>query len=270
MYEIGINAGAYGNTDVSKVIPMLSRIGFDSFFTLWSEELPIEAWANIAEKNNIKYQSIHGPWKYADYIWRHSEEGDIAVKRLKMCLDSCSNFGVPIMVVHPRIGFEQTEPTNIGLKRWSEVVEYAEKKNVSVGFENLEGENFLAAVMKEFGSSRAVGFCWDTGHEFCYNLDNDMIALYGDRLISTHLNDNRGCTSSDRCLSTKDDLHLLPFDGKLDWKDVMRKIRSAEYGGILTFEVKSKDDGVHDKYMKMSCEEFFSEAYLRARRVAAL
>ena len=270
MYKLGINAGAYDGADISKVIPMLSRIGFDSFFTLWSEELPVEKWADVASRNNIKYHSIHGPWKYANEIWNGSEEGKLSVSRAKACIDCCARFDIPIMVVHSFIGFKRAVPTDIGVKLWGEVVEHAEKRNILIGFENLEGEEFLATVMRELGASPAVRFCWDTGHEHCYNLETDMMSLYGDKLIATHLHDNLGCSSESKVISSRDDLHLMPFDGTLDWKRVMDKLRAVSYDGVLTFELKSRDDGIHDRYMGLSCEEFFEQAYLRAVRVATL
>ena len=41
----------------------------------------------------------------------------------------------------------------------------------------------------------------------------DMLELYGDRLIATHINDNLGVSNSDGKIFRTDDLHLLPFDG---------------------------------------------------------
>ncbi len=71
-------------------------------------------------------------------------------------------------------------------------------------------------------------------------------------------------------IKKNDDLHLMPFDGDLDWKRIMDKIRAASYNGTITFELKSKDDGVHGRYLGMSCEEFYTEAYKRAVRVSKL
>jgi len=65
----------------------------------------------------------------------------------------------------------------------------------------------------------------------------------------------------------------MPFDGVGDWQNIMDRIRRDGYEGILTFELDLKakpGKRTHDRYAKMSPEEYLAEAYERARRVAAL
>ena len=127
--------------------------------------------------------------------------------------------------------------------------------------------------MKRLGDSSAVGFCWDTGHELCYNDGKDMLALYGDRLLGTHLNDNLGISRADGKIFWTDDLHLLPFDGIIDWVDAANRLNKVGYDGILTFEltVHSKP-GRHenDKYKDMGFIKYLAEVYARACRIAYL
>ena len=107
----------------------------------------------------------------------------------------------------------------------------------------------------------------------CYNYSKDMLKKYGDRLIATHINDNLGIKCFDGKIYWYDDLHLLPFDGIGDWEGVAKRIADCRYDGILTFELskKSKPNRYdNDKYQKLSAEEYLSEAYARACRVAAL
>ena len=118
-----------------------------------------------------------------------------------------------------------------------------------------------------------VGFCWDSGHEQCYNRGKDMLGLYGSKLIATHLNDNLGISDNEGRIFWTDDLHLLPFDGINDWKDIAIRLNRCGYNGILTFELlnQSKPNRHdNDKYKKMSVEEYISECYARACRVATL
>lgn len=49
-----------------------------------------------------------------------------------------------------------------------------------------------------------------------------MLDKYGDRLIATHLNDNLGVSDFDGKVTWTDDLHLLPFDGIIDWRQRRR------------------------------------------------
>ena len=50
--------------------------------------------------------------------------------------------------VHAFIGFEDHEPTAIGIKRFEKVVNSAEEKGIKIAFENTEGEEYLDALME--------------------------------------------------------------------------------------------------------------------------
>jgi hypothetical protein len=128
-----------------------------------------------------------------------------------------------------------------------------------------------AELAKEYPGT--VGFCWDTGHEMCYNYSKDMLALYGDLLIATHINDNLGIKDYDGRITYLDDLHLLPFDGVKDWSDFGRRMKKTGYQGELTFELKisnQKNRHENDVYLNMPFEQYLTEAYKRACRVAVL
>ena len=177
------------------------------------------------------------------------------------------------MVAHAFIGFTSHNPTAFGLKNFERVVAEAERLGVKVALENTEGEEYLAALMAHFAGCNAVGFCWDTGHEMCYNHSQDMLALYGDRLLCTHLNDNLGIRDFGGNITFIDDLHLLPFDGIADWADIASRLNRCGFDGILTFELNTKSKPnrcENDPYGRMDIRQYFTQAYMRACRVAAL
>ena len=154
---------------------------------------------------------------------------------------------------------------------FDDIVNYAKDKNVKIAFENTEGEEYLAAVMKEFASSKAVGFCWDTGHEICYNHSQDMLALYGDKLVCTHLHENLGIRDFGGVIDASDDLHMLPFDGIADWDYNMARLDKAGFEGMLTFELNLRGEGRFETeaYFKMPFEKYIQQCYMRACKVAA-
>ena len=63
---------------------------------------------------------------------------------------------------------------------------------VKIAFENTGRLDYLDAVLNAFKEYDNVGFCYDSGHQLCYTPDTDVMELYGNRLICTHLNDNLG------------------------------------------------------------------------------
>ncbi|MDY2769649.1 MAG: TIM barrel protein, partial [Eubacteriales bacterium] len=144
-------------------------------------------------------------------------------------------------------------------------------RGVLLGFENVEGEEYLARVMGELSQHPSCRFVWDTGHELCYNGAKDMMALYGDRLAGTHLNDNMGVTGSE--ITWHDDSHMLPFDGIADWPDIARRLHEHRFEGPLTFELISYNRPgrhTHDAYAGWDAAEFLRQAHARAERFAAL
>ena len=251
---------------------LIRSTGFEGFFTGWAPE-DNRMHRRIADELGLEYQSIHSNFMSAARMWRGGEGEREATRELLDCVDTAAEVRVPIVVVHPYIGFEeQSAVTRSGLDAFRRVVESAAERNVRIAFENVEGEDYLAALMEEFQTMPNVGFCWDTGHEQCYNRGKDLMALYGDRLIATHFNDNLGVSRYDGEIFWTDDLHLLPYDGITDWQSVADRINSHGYEGILTFEL-SIGNKPHrrdnEKYAKLSPEEYLAEAYARACRLGA-
>lgn len=257
---------------VPEQISLFKKVGFEGFFTGWEYGSPLCDWADCAKKEGMIYQSVHAPFVRTDRLWREGEEGDAALNELIACLRDCEKAEVPIMVSHTFIGFKDHTPTEIGVERFGKLVCEAEKLGMTVAFENTEGEEYLAAVMNAFSGSKAVGFCWDTGHELCYNHSQDMTALYGSCLAATHINDNLGIRDFAGNITYHDDLHLLPFDGITDWDSVGARLKACRFDGPLTFELNttSKPNRLDNEiYAQMPVELYITEAYKRACRVAA-
>lgn len=252
-------------------IELYHRTGFEGFFS--DRENCVE-YRKKADELGMYYQSIHAPFGKAADFWRGGEKAEIAVAEAISCLEDCARVEVPIMVSHTFIGFEEHEPNEIGVENYGRVCRRAKELGVQVAFENTEGEEYLAAVMslvKEYPGT--VGFCWDTGHEMCYNYSKDMLALYGDHLIATHLNDNLGIRDFGGKITWHDDLHLLPFDGVGNWDGIAYRLADHGFTGPLTFELNigSKPNRhENDKYMAMAPEVYVAEAYNRACRLATL
>lgn len=258
---------------VEEQIKLFHKTGFEGFFTDWSEDEDIAHYRQLANELGMAYQSIHAPFGKAADFWEDSDKANIAVDELIKCVHSCADNDVPIMVAHVIIGFDKHSPNEVGVKNYEKVVKEAVKYGVKVAFENTEGEEYLDAVMKGLSGYDNVGFCWDTGHEMCYNHSKDMPALYGDRLIATHLNDNLGIKNYNGEITWIDDLHLLPFDGIADWEGIAKRLNKHGFNDILTFELnkESKPDRAENNvYTKMPIEEYIAEAYKHACRFAAL
>lgn len=228
--------------------------------------------AAAIKEEDMLISYLHSPFNKSDDMWMDGEIGDIALAELLDCVETCSGLEIPAMVAHTFLGFDSDNiPTQIGIERYGALAVRANELGVKLALENTEGEEYLAALMKELSCIPSVSFCWDTGHELCYNYGKDMISLYGEKLAVTHINDNLGIRDFDGKITYIDDLHLLPFDGITDWNSVAKRIVGCGFDGPLSFElsINSKPNRhENDKYAAMPIEQYIAEAYIRACRVA--
>lgn len=274
MYQQKIGMSLEKQYSISKVevVKMLKRIGFEAISLAWEEDVQFAQLIEQAKECELIIQSLHAPqWKVAD-MWSFDANCYEPVKQeLLRTLEDCKKFGIPVMVVHAWFGFDyEFDVSNLNFTNFDELVARAEEYGVKIAFENAEGPEYLSALMERYENNHMVGFCWDLGHEICYNAP-DFLAKYGDRLIMTHLNDNLGVRSYDGTLSGDDDLHLLPYDGVADWDYNIERLQKSKPVEILNFELKiksKKNRHENDLYSQMGLELYFTEAYKRACRIA--
>ena len=264
---------AYG-VPLTEQVRMLKDTGFNGFFTPWNpEKFTLAEMRRLADSIGMLYQSVHGPTKGVADIWEPGEIGDAALHQLLLCAADCGRNGVPIMVSHTYRTFVYREPSGEGLDRYRRLADACGENGVMLALENTEGKYQLRALIDAMGNHEAVGFCWDCGHEMCYDHGEDVLGQYGEHLLCTHLNDNLGVRDESGRISGFDDLHLLPFDGITDWETAARRLAATPFDGPLTFELKTASKpGRHDNdaYRRLTTEEYLAAAYARACRVAAL
>jgi sugar phosphate isomerase/epimerase len=273
--KIGISLGNALKTPTRDLVKTVANIGFEAIapsMPLEKRAFDIEGIAKSAAACGVCMPFLHAPFLHAAALWQDAgAEGALGEEEMMEGIELCHTYEIPQLVVHAWIGFEPSEgPTELGFSRMDRVVRAAQKYGVGLSLENTEGEEYLHALMKRYEGEKTVGFCYDSGHEQCYNKGKDLLALYGDRLLVTHLNDNLGISDPDGRISPMDDLHLLPFDGKIDWEKTAERLKKSRLPEVLNFElnIKSKP-GRHenDAYEKMTYEEYFTEAYRRAERI---
>ncbi|MBE6772149.1 MAG: sugar phosphate isomerase/epimerase [Ruminococcaceae bacterium] len=229
---------------------------------------------SIGKQENMFVEYLHAPFNKSDDMWSEGELGDIALHELLDYTELCARYEIPAMVVHTFIGFDEPYiPTSLGIERYGVLAKRAGELGIKLALENTEGFEYLDALMNALKSEKSAGFCWDSGHELCYNYGKNLTELYGDRLICTHLNDNLGIRDFTGKITYIDDLHLLPFDGIHDWNEVAQRLVKCGFNGNLTFELTTQSKPnrhENDKYGAMPIETYIAEAYNRACRVASL
>ncbi len=277
MYKQKLCLGIIEGFDMpyTEQVKLIKNAGFEAFFIDdCNRHAPVKELVTLAKELKMEIPSYHAPFNKSADMWKCDESGKNAVNGLTDCLEICAEYEIPVMVTHAFIGYESDfVNTAAGIEHYGTVAKRADELGVKLALENTEGDEYLAVLFDALKNEKSVGFCWDTGHELCYNYSKDMCSLYGDKLICTHLNDNLGVSDFGGVRTWHDDLHLFPFDGITDWNSVAKKLAEAKYTAPLSFElsIKSKPNRFDNHlYAAMKPEEYFSQAYNRACRVAAL
>jgi len=271
MRKLGINLHSVGGLTDEEYIKTIAQAGFKTCFSGLCDIERHVALAETFAKYGVEYETVHSPFGHINDIWLEGERGDAMLGELMHCIDCCKAAGVGITVVHLSAGDNPPSITDIGRKRFAELVEYAAKNGVVIAFENQRLLANIAWAFETFKDPASVGFCWDCGHEACFAHGREYMPLFGDRLVCTHIHDNHQKHNGDE--------HLLPFRGSIDFNKVASFLRARNYGGSLMLEVfadlsdhfRSFDEkGVADNGRRALAEKFISEAYESVSKLSAL
>ncbi len=235
-----------------ELIPMLATLGFDGFYSSHrhsTDAEKIRSFRALADQYNLTYANSHSAIPGSETAWDNDLDCTEYIDALVRGIDNCNAFDIPIMVVHVHPDTEGAR-FDTGIKNLTPIVDYAYKKGVKIAFENIKSAEFLVDTLAHFQSEH-VGFCYDCGHEFCFNPEVSFLDLVGERLLCTHLHDNDGV----------DDLHQIPFEGSFNFEKMCGKMASLGYQGDLTLEVY---------YDNEYAEQYTKEAYLKKCKESAL
>ena len=235
---------------------LIQQAGFAGVVLWWGEDfgrIDYRSAPKLARQAGLFIENIHTPFEGINNLWLDNLDGNALTEHLLECLIDCGDFKIPVMVMHLSGGENPPAFNKLGLNRIKRIVEKAEQCGIKVALENTRKTEYLRFVLDQIDSPY-LGFCYDSGHHKCRTPNDDLLFLYGSRLMSLHLHDNDGT----------DDEHRLPFDGKIDWSETMRKIAKTGYQGAIALEVANLG------YEDLKVEEFLQETFERAKRLENL
>ena len=238
MRPLGMSLTDGGETPWREQMRLIADAGFDCTFFDWQEGEEAFLQADFARSLGLAVDSLHAPFGKINAVWEDSSAGEDCFAQLLRVVDDCAAAKIEKLVMHTTVGNHPPQTSELGFVRYRTMCARAKEKGVHICFENLEPFPHLHEIMAAIDDP-FHGFCWDCGHNLCYTPHVDMMALYGTRLQCLHLHDNYGVTQPGN-IDFRDDQHMLPFDGVLDWDWVARKIADSGYEGPLTFEYSSR------------------------------
>ncbi len=264
MRKIGISFIPAQGESVENYSSLIRNAGFEAVFISYNKPQETRDMCRYVLNGGFELDNLHAPFDHINDIWLEGEAGETMLNRLIDCLKCCKEYGVPKAVVH--LSSKENAPciNDLGHARFDRLVDQAVKLNVQIAFENQRKLANLAFVMELYKDVPQVGFCWDTGHEYCFTSGLEFMPLFGNRLICVHLQDNHAVYNGDQ--------HLIPFDGKVDFEKAARYIKNSPYRGPIMLEIfrRPESETAYKGYEGMSSEEYYQRAAAAARRIRDL
>lgn len=243
--------------NVIQTINSIQKAGFKNVFIQWMDEhweISQEKQIKLVKEKGLNIIFAHLGYQNINSIWEDGCEGDVLVKRYQKDIKNCKENQIPMVVMH--LTSKKVAPlyNKIGLNRIQKIVNYAQEIGVKVAFENTKIKGYLEYVMQNIKNEN-VGICYDAGHCHVHFNDEFNYEFFKDRIFAVHLHDN----------DQSDDLHLLPFDGTIDWKYVIKKLKECNYQGPITLELTYRYD-----YLNLSLDEFYRKGYERGKKLVKI
>ena len=85
----------------------------------------------------------------------------------------------------------------------------------------------LVAMLERDLDFPRTGICLDFGHAFLLGDVPDTIEMVAEHLVTTHVHDNHG----------RQDEHLVPFDGRINWDMALMTMQKVGYDGTYLMEL---------------------------------
>lgn len=183
--------------------------------------------------------------RFINEIWKEGKKGDELLNGFIEDLKVIKEKQIDLVIMHLISGKESVIYNEIGLERLKILARIAKELGIKIAFENTKRQGYLEYVVGNINEDN-VGICYDSGHCHVFFENKFDFELFKDKIFAIHLHDN----------DKTDDLHLMPFDGNIDWKNVLTRLKESGYNGPITLELCYRRN-----YLNQSIEDFYKEAF---------
>ena len=206
----------------------------------WQEQ--VDEIRNEAERLGCVFSQSHPPYRRGREGTFATAEEEAFFRAMSLrALEITAMLGAKWAVIHPVMDVtadinDVDAHVRYNQQMFAREAELATKLGVGLAFENMfDGDQRrfgstaedLIAIQDSFHSD-LIGICWDVGHaNRMYRDQLKPIRKLGSRIKALHIDDNYG---------TARDMHLLPYEGLIDWSKVMRALHEIGYDHDFAFE----------------------------------
>lgn len=235
----------------------IRQAGFSSVMFWWGDEFEetdgnkydLIRWAFY---EGLTVNTIHFPSTHSDYLWR-PEHQEQYIEDVICALEDCSKYGVENLVMHTTKALITPPYNEQGLICLARAVRVAEREGINLALENTRFPSYNEYIYRNLPSDR-LRLCYDTGHENAYTHGADILSMFGNRLVTSHIHDNNGL----------EDQHHMMGEGNIDFPPILLRMKKL---GLQYFNLESYCNETSKYYGQMTIDAFLTESY---RRLAAM
>jgi len=259
--ELGINGATVPKAGLKEIIPIASNAGFH--FVEPRQHQAEECIVSGTEAEVKHLLHLNGmSWLPLNALEGLFElDADELERRAKKLFSLANALGIPNIVVVPGVKTTKDVSLKVAKTSLSWLKSLAEDFGVDVVYEYI---GFNTHYLSDF--NKAIQLCQaadcklvlDTFHLAISETPLPLIeALPADLIALVHLSDALVLESDPSQASDED--RVLPGEGHLPLKGILRAIKSTEYNGPVSIEV------FHPKYTTRKLRDVAEEAYRRAK-----
>ena len=257
--KTGITNTSYGLYGFEDAFAKISSHGYDcidyqgfvnvetDFFNLPLDEFraELEKHRALIESHSLTVSQAHAPWRTP--VQDATPEGRAFwTEAMKKSIFGTHVLGCHRFIVHPLMPYLDTEknPEEVWALNeifFADLADYAKEYGVTVCVENLPFPKYPLTTVEQVCEivdklkRDNLKVCLDTGHAAIFFGKNvaDAVRYIGERLEAVHIHDNMG----------KEDEHLIPGQGIIDWDGFAEALKEIGYGGVASLETSAKNTG---------------------------
>jgi sugar phosphate isomerase/epimerase len=213
----------------------------------YRDKAQINELAHWFRDSPLELHSLHAPM-YSDDVWGRSGPHAVIditerskgrriqmVDEIKWALEIADVIPFRYLIQHLGVAGQEYDEYRVeaAFSSLDELRVFAAQRGVEVLLENTPNALSSAERLNEFLAQTHLNlnYCFDIGHaHITYGIE-DQFALMKPRIRSTHIHDNNG----------KEDQHLFPGKGSIDWKHAMQLLRSCPDHCPLLLELREPE-----------------------------
>lgn len=194
----------------------------------------------VLSDSKVEFWSVHGPYgRHFDVSAPERSVRENAVAEYLKAIGAAARLGASVVVAHPganeNYDIGKSAAIELCIDPFRRIADFAGERGIRIAIEPLpksEVGNSLDAVLEivEKTDRPNVGVNFDVNHVFPPEAIPSMIRQAGSRILSVHFSDQDGV-----------ERHWLPFEGKLDWQEILAALIDTGYTGPVIYETHIHD-----------------------------